>query len=295
MTHPLNQPAPPTHHRGPAPGRPVPAHGSEGRYKGTSTRPGCRCTTCIRGNRLAGIRRARTRQQTGSNRIDNTILVAHIETLTASGMSYSVIARHADVAHATIGGIMAGHTQATQRARALRILAVHPARFDADSFHPALGYVRRVRALYAAGHNHSTIAAAAGLDRSTVSALAAGTRSIVWPRVASGVAAAYDTLSASDGTSSRSRSRAERNGWAGPAYWDEDTIDDPNFEPAVSDALTSHQRARLNAEEIQHLASCGVSEHEIAARVGRDPAYVRQQIAGKRGPGWRQHNNALAA
>ena len=40
-------------------------------------------------------------------------------------------------------------------------------------------------------------------------------------------------------------------------------------------------------QEIRHLAGFGLSTYEIARRVGRSEKYVREQIAGRRGPGWR--------
>lgn len=272
--------------------RPVPPHGSEGRYRGTNNRPACRCTTCTRGNRLAGIRRARTRQQAGSNLIDNNTLADHVKTLTDSGMSYSVIARHANVAHSTISAIINGRTRATQRTRGLRILAVHPGQFDADAIRPALGYIRRVRALYAAGHSHLNIAAAADLDSSTINALAAGDHTYVRPCVATGISSAYQALANTSGTNARSLTRAERNNWAGPDYWDPADFDDPEFEPATSDDIPSHVLSRHTAAEVQHLGSFGISEFEIGARLDRDPKYVRQMLAGDRGPGWRKQIQA---
>ena len=106
--------------------RPVPPHGSEGRYKGTNngSRPPCRCQVCIRGNRLAGIRRERVRLAGESNLITAQLLAAHIKTLIDSGMSQSAIARAAGVSQTTISYVLHGKIQSCQRSKGERLLAV---------------------------------------------------------------------------------------------------------------------------------------------------------------------------
>lgn len=272
----------------------LPAHGTEGRYKGTRTRPGCRCTTCIRGNRIANIHRARARAAGVDNLIDNQRIAAHITTLADSGMSYAVIGRHAGVAASTISAIANGRTRATRRDHARRILAVQPALFDDGAIRPALGYIRRVRALYAIGHNHQTIADAADLDPSTICDLAAAAHTYVRPCVTAGITAAYAALANTPGNNTRSRERATREDWASPDYWDDDDFDNPDFVPATVTSIGKHAESRIVADEIRHLASFGISEHEIARRVGRSKSYVHEQLAGRRAPGWRNQTEAAA-
>lgn len=211
--------------------RPVPAHGTEGRYKGAKNRPGCRCTICRRGRRHAQIRRDRIRLNGGSNTVPRTILAAHIKTLTDSGMSQQCISRQANVAQATISYLINGRIENCQRAQALRILAVLPNTLDDKAWQPALPSIRRIRALYAAAHSSETIAAASSLGVDTISVIAAGTQKRIRPRAAAGVLAAYKALANSTGTSSRNQKRAERLGWGPPATWDDDTIADPSAHP----------------------------------------------------------------
>jgi AraC-like DNA-binding protein len=84
----------------------------------------------------------------------------------------------------------------------------------------------------------------------------------------------------------RTRTLAAKKGWVGTAYWDEGDFDDPNFVPAVSDEIPRTKLAALRRAEIVHLASFGVSEKEIATRLGMDDTYVHDLIRdmGKRYP-----------
>lgn len=291
----MTAPAMPT----PAPGtgagrRPaLPDHGTESRYKGTRTRPGCRCTTCIRGNRKASVQRelARLAGQPASLTPDEAAaLIAHIRALRDSGMSQCLIARQADVAQATISYLLRGKTKTCHRSKAARILAVQPRQFDNISEQPALGYQRRVQALFVMGHSRATIAAAAGLHSDTIGAIANGRFRTLDGRIAAAVRTAYDALRAVPGRNPYTRARARKDGWHGPLAWHD--IDDPNATPEPDTCRDikpgSNAEAALVAEEIAFLASFGLSYAEIARRVGRTEKYVREQLAGRRGPGWRE-------
>ncbi|MEV0917885.1 hypothetical protein AB0I93_26955 [Streptomyces sp. NPDC049967] len=213
--------------------RRTPPHGSEGRYRGTrsGSRPPCRCTTCIRGNRLAGIRRERVRLAGQSNLIPAQELAAHIATLTESGMSQCAIARAANVSQTTISYIINGRIRSSQRDKGERLLAVRPGTQDDISDQPILASRRRLQALYAIGHGQLSIASNSDINHSTVSHVVNGRYETVNGAFAARVRDVYSELSKTAGPSIKARRRAERAGWAPPAAWDDERLDDPTAHP----------------------------------------------------------------
>ncbi|MCK1813307.1 hypothetical protein MTQ13_03295 [Streptomyces sp. XM4011] len=261
------------------PTRPLPPHGTEGRYKGSQTRPPCHCPRCTRASYLANIRRARIRAEHGGNRISRDILLPHVDALLAAGMSRGAIARAAGVSVSTISYIKRGLSNGCQRDQALRILAVQPGQ---GVLRPdATGTIRRIRALYAIGHGQQAIADAAGIERYYVSRLIADAPLRVSSRLAGQIARAYRILSRTPGTSKRAIARARREGWHSPAAWDGDAIDDPCALPERDtghDALTQAEARAINGEEMRHLASLGVAEHDIARRLGLGERHVHDTL-----------------
>ena len=117
---------------------------------------------------------------------------------------------------------------------------------------PAVGAVRRVRALYALGHLNYVIAREAGISRDAVCSLAAGHWATVKVSVDDGVRAAYDRLSMSTGESWKTRRMAERHGWVPPLAWDDDTIDDPEARPELNSGEVSSRGE--GAEHVDRVA-----------------------------------------
>lgn len=95
---------------------------------------------------------------------------------------------------------------------------------------PALGTTRRIRALMALGHNSTTIGQAAGMSAFQVQQTA-GNRQYVSPATRDRIVAAYDALSGTPGVSVKTRSRAQRAGWAPPLAWEYVDLDDPRARP----------------------------------------------------------------
>lgn len=211
----------------------TPPHGSEARYKGTrnGSRPPCRCTPCIRGNRLAGIRRERVRLAGESNLTPVPVLAAHVNILIDSGMSQCGIARTAGVSQSTISNIVAGKLRSCLRSKGERILAVRPATIDDQSNKPVLGSARRLQALYAIGHGGTAIAARFDIHRSTVAQIVNGRYGEVNGFIAAQIRDIYTAMSGSPGTSTNALYRARQEGWAPPAAWDDDRLDDPQARP----------------------------------------------------------------
>lgn len=160
-----------------------------------------------------------------------------------------------------------------------------------------IGAMRRIQALAVLGRPLYTVANSINTSQATVRQIAAGTRTSVAKDMAAAVTELYTKWMTCPGPSEVTRCRAKANGWHGPLVWDD--IDNPDEAPEKDTGAAGdggkYAQARITAEEIQHLAKFGLSEHEIAARVGHDPRYVHDQVAGHRAPAWRQRKRALAA
>lgn len=247
--------------------RPIPRHGTEGRYKGCKCgcRPACRCSTCIRGAYLANIQRARVRAVHGSNLIDRDVLLKHVTTLKASGMSQLLIGRLAGVSGSTISYIVNGRVSGVQRSKALRILAVRPGTFDDVADRPVLGSRRRLQALYAMGHGAQAIGELAGLHPEPLYDIAHGRTRVIASRVAIGIQAAYRELASRPGDNIRARRIADRNGWHGPLAWDD--IDNPDEQPDT-DTGEEVPLFRSLAEDGLWLEAQGYTRGQAAERLG---------------------------
>lgn len=209
---------------------PIPPHGTPARYKGTRHgRPPCRCTACTRANRISGIRRQQARAAGETLLISRDTILPHLETLRDSGMSQTLIARHANISQATISYLLNGKIQSCRRAKALAILAVRPGQFDELAERPALGASRRVRALYAIGHGRNTISDATGLSACTIGQIANSRYTLVDGRVDAAIRLAYRQLVTTPGRSKKAAARAASQKWAPPGAWDD--IDDPDAAP----------------------------------------------------------------
>lgn len=213
--------------------RTIPPHGSEARYKGTRTgsRPPCRCKTCARGNRLAGVRRERVRLAGQSNLTPVPVLAAHVAVLSESGLSQCAIARAAQVSQSTISNIMNGKLRSCLRSKGERILAVRPGVHDEISERSALGSARRLQALYAIGHGAIAISSTFDINHATVSQIVNGRYQLINGSIAVRVQEIYDRLSRTPGPSKHARTRAAQAGWAPPAAWDDEDMDNPAAAP----------------------------------------------------------------
>jgi transcriptional regulator with XRE-family HTH domain len=160
--------------------------------------------------------------------------------LLGRGLTVTQVARESGLQPSTIRRLVGGQKDilAANAAKVFRVpLGVRVSCGDVS----AVGAVRRVRALYALGHLNRVIAQEAGVSRDTVCALAAGSWSSLKVAADDGIRSAYDRLSMRTGTSWKTRQLAERNGWAPPLAWDDETIDDPQAVPqtdAVQPAAT---------------------------------------------------------
>lgn len=95
------------------------------------------------------------------------------------------------------------------------------------------GTRRRLQALLANGWTLNLLGARLGISGSAVSQYASPARLFVEADTARAVDDLYDRLADRRGPSTYNMTRLQRRGWLVPLWWDEDTIDDPSYQPPV--------------------------------------------------------------
>lgn len=258
-------------------------HGDPRRYS-----RGCRCDICKKGI-TTETRRRRYLRATGRALLTTPDRAAgHIEKLRAAGMTDAQILTGAALAPDTLYRIVrrsGGLLRATE-ARILAIRPVRPTGRGSGANVPALGTVRRLRALAADGWTATELGRRAGKHKQFIVHLQnMDERGQVRMWVADYVRRLHGELvdlKAEDFTAptlvKRTRQRASAKNWSSSAYWDSEDFDNPDFTPALSDDLNVLKLGSHRRREIQHLASFNVPESEIAARLGMSPHYVHDLI-----------------
>ncbi|MFD6094552.1 hypothetical protein ACFWGN_20770 [Oerskovia sp. NPDC060338] len=162
----------------------------------------------------------------------------HLDTLHRCGLSYQAIADASRIAKATIHRIAKGGTVRVNASVALQLLAVRPAqaltRSNPAAFVPNLGARRRIRALLAAGWRHVDITAAAGYAGQTPRSAIILHQQGDWiaRETHDSIVRAYQSLAGSLGPGDLTRRRALATGYAPPAAWDDELLDDATALPA---------------------------------------------------------------
>ena len=135
---------------------------------------------------------------------------------------------------------------------------------------PAVGILRRIRALHAIGWSGHQVADACGLSVNTLRSIGYHQSGTVHAATAQSVMAGYERLSMAipEGRyANRARASARRKGWAPPLAWDD--IDDPDEQPAAWQWRPVHLRpAEEMLSELDHLLGLGVSIHQAARQLG---------------------------
>ncbi|MFH8591238.1 hypothetical protein [Streptomyces rimosus] len=257
---------------------------------------GCRCYVCgfavaqWRDAREQAVRRGRWQPY-----VDAAPVRAHLLRLRACGLGLRRIARASGVDRKRLQAVLNGRPErGTPPQRQVRprlaqaVLAIEP---TWDLLGPATvidatGTRRRLQALVAGGWPQACLATLLHMPPGSITALLARERVCV--RTARAVRALYDRLWCADPRGhgvgaqaySRARHQARNRHWAPVGAWDDDTLDDPAAVSNIGDTrrLTRSERAAVRRDEIAHLASFGLSEHEIAARIGMPSAAVRTAV-----------------
>ncbi|MFJ7782218.1 hypothetical protein ACIQY8_05820 [Streptomyces albidoflavus] len=258
--------------------RPLPPHGtlSRGKYHG------CTCEPCGEAQRAYARRRYRQMGYgTWQPTHDADPVREHIKTLRAAGHTISSISLDAYVSAATLARIVYainGKPPAASLAiaSAQRILAIKPT--DRPSLTPgsrvdATGARRRIQALVAMGWPVSHLEGRLGIHRRQLTHLTHADRAAI--ATVEKVAERYRMVHTLDPlqhgvpqqVSNFARSVARRNGWHGPAAWED--IDDPACEPEIDERPAGPGRPeQIDDERVRLLVRDGHSNSQIAVRLG---------------------------
>lgn len=257
-------------------------HGDPRRY-----RRGCRCIRCLNGINAETRRNAYLRA-TGRGAITTPQRAAgHIAALREAGMSDVDICAAANIVSDVLYRIAGGRSD-IRRSTEARILAVSPSptgRSACGAHIPALGAVRRLRALAADGWPAAELARRAGRCKQFIVYLqnldlATSPRARMW--VASYIRTLYgDTagLAPEDhgvpiGFARAGRARAAAKNWVGTSYWDDEDFDDPDFEPATE---ATPRYVEIGENGLELLAQ-GYARRDAAERLGVTTSVLETNI-----------------
>lgn len=258
----------------------LPPHGSLRRASGNhrTGRPRCHCKPCRTTERRYTKYRKYLADRGMPILVDAAPTIAHVKKLRAAGDAFTLIAERHNIPRKTLTSLLAGQYRRVHRTTEQAILAIQPGScLDPYASVPALGSIRRVQALMAAGHSLGAIEQAAGIQHSTASVLANAAVTTIRRSIAERINSTYQRMAHIRGTSVRSLNRAKRQGWRDPIWWEDyGAIDDPGFDPTIVEReLSRDELGALRRGEIQHLMSFGCEAEEIAPRLGMAIATVR--------------------
>jgi hypothetical protein len=194
----------------------------------------------------------------------------HVARLRAAGLSEREIAAASGVPRTTLRRLPT--VAIVMRRTALALQAVRPE--DASpQFVDAAGSRRRLQALATLGHSLRSLSGHLGLCSAAIHLIQSGKRGRVSASTAATIRQVYDRLwDAPAPTETRgerisatsTRAAAAARQWVPPLAWDDETIDDPAAQPDLGEASPS----QVDLEEVEHLRAGGVSDEDIARRMG---------------------------
>ncbi len=235
-------------------------------------------TTAVRAAaRINRQRRAERERQGIDGLVHGPTVAAHLKACIDAGWTRLEIAATSTVSDRAIRYILGGQPT-VQRDNALRLLAVRP---EHSPRVPAIGSIRRIRALARAGYTIEWTGRRAGCSHRHIYEILNGTVELVDRGLAERLADLYRRHEGTPGPSNPARIAARSKGWHGPEAWDTDTIDDPDARPDAGDReLTFLERAALRREEIIHFAWHGDTPEQIVARLDNEVSIstVRQIV-----------------
>lgn len=248
---------------------------------------GCRCAGCtVTAQNYQERRRKLIAYGRWTGLIDGDTTREHLAALRASGMGIRRVAELTGLAEIHLRTIASGEVERVQERTQTAILALEPGNVSEGAFIDATGTKRRLQALCYVGWTWVAIADELGIFAANVSRLIHHDK--VTKRFAGQVAAMYDrvwdqTPPATEVGRKRARNRAKKAGWVGPLDWDDDTIDNPDALPAVTEAVVAVDamavelaldgfKPKLNPAErhqaVTRLHQLRWSDKKIAAWVG---------------------------
>lgn len=263
-------------------------HGTRARYvmgAGPGTGPGCRCEACTGANREDAARRNRL-QLYGrwAPFVDAGPAREHVRRLAAAGIGWKRTAELAGVSRGAMRKLLLGgpgERPPTKRIRpetaaALLAVQVSPANLGGRALVDSAGTRRRVQALVAIGWSRAKLGGRLGIEPSGMSELLR--REHVTAGRARAVTALYDELwnrQPPEGewrekiSAARSRNYAREHGWAPPAAWDDDLIDNPQAPgPTGWQRTCATPRGADLAGEAAELLAWDCTREQAAERLG---------------------------
>jgi predicted ArsR family transcriptional regulator len=221
-----------------------------------------------------------------NTRVSVEAVRAHIGALNAAGVNNNTIARTAGVSWRSVYGITSAQRQdqTTVRAdiaHAILNLSI-PARvldLEGAVLVSNCGTQRRLQALIALGYTNLQLAQGMSMRHREFCRLLNYDGSYVTVRYARAAADLFNRLELTEVPStvaaSRSRNRAQRNNWALPLQWDEDTIDDPAAKP-----IRITKRGGTAIDRIVELRDhLGIRDiNQIAEHLGIETPSVKQAL-----------------
>jgi plasmid maintenance system antidote protein VapI len=196
------------------------------------------------------------RERGGTRRTPSGPAAQRVHDLCATGWTVSQIAVAAGCAERTVGNLRERRYKTIQKDLADRILKAQPtlATVPGTTKISAVGTVRRVQALMAIGHSLLGIADAMGMARTALSNTICGRHPTVEVDTARSAQRVYLDWAGRPGTSRRSINRATARGWAPPAAWDDETIDDPTAAPEWTGCCGTDRGWWMHS--LQHIPGC---------------------------------------
>lgn len=263
-------------------------HGTRARYvmgAGPGTGPGCRCDPCRGANREDAARRNRL-QLYGrwAPFVDAGPAREHVRRLAGAGIGWKRTAELACVSRGAMRKLLLGgpgERPPTRRIRpetaaALLAVQVSSANLGARALVDSAGTRRRVQALVAVGWSRAKLGERLGIEPSGMSDLLR--REHVTAARARAVTALYDELwnrRPPEGewrekiSAARSRNYAREHGWAPPAAWDDDLIDNPQAPgPAGWQRASATPRGADLAGDAAELLAWDCTREQAAERLG---------------------------
>lgn len=213
----------------------------------------------------------------------------HVKTLMAYGIGWMRVAELSGVARGSVSRLMYGASNPTRPpSRRIRpeterkLLAVKPTpgNLGTTAGVDSTGTRRRVQALVTIGWSLRQLAAHLGMDHGAVADIARAACPTVYAATAQAVTALYDELwdqpppRTSKGertTITKARKHAASRGWAPPAAWDDDEIDDP---AALPDRGAKVPRVLAVVENAEELERQGLTPEQVADRLGITVGYL---------------------
>lgn len=247
-------------------------HGDPKRY-----RRGCRCEKCKHGQAIRNRQLKFLRETGRGTRRTPDKAANHILLLRTRGLNDKTIQRLAKTCPDVMYRIMRreGSISVTIERRFLTIPVPEPIEQPTTSraYIPGLGTHRRLHALIAAGWHSAELARRLGKDRENLGQIinqhgSGKVAMYVADQVRLLYAELHNQQPEAHGVqpfyAERARRMAAAKGWLGPAWWDEDELDDPDFTPAA----TPTPRYLALAEDVLELERQGYSRLQIADRLG---------------------------